>query len=154
MACCSRNLCYCRHYQGPVYEPQLNVNMLCEALHGHVLRIETHWFWIFPVLCRLIYSLILNLSLPFWSRFVYQPTCYFYWRPLCSLSFSLLLKRMCPLQHVSCLEQHTLTFSFSVKSQMLWTQLTLEIITLPIWRHTLWTLFVILLLCFLVMSVV
>lgn len=30
----------------------------------------------------LSHSLILNLSLPFWSRFVYQPTCYFYRRPL------------------------------------------------------------------------
>lgn len=64
-----------------------------------------HIDWIFPVLRRLSNSLILNLSLPFWSRIVYQPTCYFYWRPLCSLSS--LLKRTCSLQHVSRLEQHT-----------------------------------------------
>lgn len=72
-----------------------------------------HNGWIFPMLRRLSNSMILNLSLPFWSRIVYQPTCYFYWRPLCSLS--LLLKRTCSVQHVSWLEQHTL-FSATLDS--------------------------------------
>lgn len=72
----------------------------------HILRTETYWFWIFPVLRCLSHSLILNLSLPFWSRFVYQPTCYFYRRALFAHRISLLLKTMCSLKCVFCLEQH------------------------------------------------